>query len=103
LDVPERDRFQVISSHPSQDFVFDRAYLEIERSDRFVMVTVTLAAGRSTEAKQAFYAELCEGLVRAVGLRPQDLAVVLVENQREDWSFGHGKASYLTIPRDRWR
>jgi 4-oxalocrotonate tautomerase len=103
LDVPERDRFQVIRAHPSQDFVFDRRYLEIERSDRFVMVTVTSAAGRSTEAKQAFYTELCRGLVRAVGLRPQDLAVALVENQREDWSFGHGEASYLTIPRERWR
>jgi 4-oxalocrotonate tautomerase len=103
LDVPERDRFQVIRAHSSQDFVFDRGYLEIERSDRFVMVTVTLAAGRSTEAKQAFYARVCRGLVSAVGLRPEDLAVVLVENQREDWSFGHGKASYLTIPRERWR
>jgi phenylpyruvate tautomerase PptA (4-oxalocrotonate tautomerase family) len=103
LGVPERDRFQVIRAHPSQDFVFDRGYLEIERSDRFVMVTVTLAAGRSTEAKQAFYAQLCQGLVSAVGLRPEDLAVALVENQREDWSFGLGEASYLTIPRERWR
>ena len=101
LDVPERDRFQVISAQPSQDVVFDRGYLEIERSDPFVMVTVTLAAGCGTEAKQAFYAGLCRGLVRAVGLRPQDLAVALVENQREDWSFGHGEASYLTIPRER--
>jgi 4-oxalocrotonate tautomerase len=39
LDVPERDRFQVIHAHSSRDFVFDRGYLEIERSDRFVMVT----------------------------------------------------------------
>jgi len=102
LDVPERDRFQVIRSHPSHEFVFDRGYLEIERSDRFVMVSVTLAAGRSTEVKEAFYSELCQGLVSAVGLRPEDLAVVLIENQREDWSFGHGKASYLTLPPERW-
>jgi hypothetical protein len=39
-----------------------------------MVVTVTLAAGRSTEAKQAFCAELCRALVRAVGLRPEDLA-----------------------------
>jgi 4-oxalocrotonate tautomerase len=103
LDVPERDRFQVIRAHPSRDFVFDRGYLDIERSDHFVMVTVTLAAGRSTDAKQAFYAELCRELVSGVGLRSEDLAVALVENHREDWSFGHGKASYLTIPRERWR
>lgn len=103
LDVPERDRFQVIRAHSSRDFVFDRGYLEIERSDRFIMVTVTLAAGRSTEAKQDFYAKLRRELETAVGLRSEDLAVTLVENQREDWSFGHGEASYLTIPRERWR
>jgi len=103
LDVPERDRFQVIAAHPRTGFVFDRRYLEIERSDRFVMVSVTLSAGRTGEAKQAFYADLCRRLVDAVDLRAEDLAVVLVENQREDWSFGHGDASYVTIPRERWR
>ena len=41
--------------------------------------------------------------MQTVGLREQDLAVCLVENEREDWSFGNGQASYLTIPKDRWR
>jgi phenylpyruvate tautomerase PptA (4-oxalocrotonate tautomerase family) len=103
LNVPQRDRFHVVTAHAKSEFVFDRGYLEIPRSDRFVMVGVTLAAGRSVEAKQAFYADLCERLVAAVDLRPEDLAVSLIENQREDWSFGHGMASYLTIPRDQWR
>jgi phenylpyruvate tautomerase PptA (4-oxalocrotonate tautomerase family) len=62
-----------------------------------------IADGRSAEVKQSFYARLCELLVQTVGLREQDLAVCLVENEREDWSFGNGQASYLTIPKDRWR
>jgi 4-oxalocrotonate tautomerase len=103
LEVPKRDRFQVITAHPRTGFVFDRGYLDIVRSDQFVMVTVTLSAGRTTEAKRAFYADLCRRLVAAVDLRSEDLSVALVENQREDWSFGHGDASYLTIPRERWR
>jgi 4-oxalocrotonate tautomerase len=36
LDVPQRDRFQVITAHSRAEFVFDRGYLDIERSDRFV-------------------------------------------------------------------
>ena len=40
-------------------------------------------APRSVEAKQAFYSDLCERLVAAVDLRPGDLAVSLIENQRE--------------------
>jgi len=31
------------------------------------------------------------------------LAVVMVENGREDWSFGRGQASYLELPRAAWR
>jgi 4-oxalocrotonate tautomerase len=103
LGVPERDRFQIVTAHTADEFVFDRSYLDIERSDGFVLVHVTLSAGRAVEAKQAFYSVLAEFLADAVGLRPEDLAVVMVENQRHDWSFGNGQASYVVLSSDQWR
>jgi 4-oxalocrotonate tautomerase len=103
LDVPERDRFQMITQHSRATLQFDRDYLDIERSDQFVMVRVTLSAGRSAEAKSAFYQKLAELLADRIGLRSEDLAVILVENERADWSFGRGQASYLVLPRERWR
>ncbi len=103
LDVPERDRFQIVTEHESHAFHFNRSYLEIERSERFVLVRITLAAGRSTDVKRAFYGRLAELLAERVGLRREDLGVVLTENAREDWSFGNGQANYLELPRDRWR
>jgi phenylpyruvate tautomerase PptA (4-oxalocrotonate tautomerase family) len=103
LGVPERDHFQIVTEHDRDRLLFDRSYLDIDRSDGWVLVHVTLAAGRSTESKQAFYSGLCERLTNAVGLRREDLAVVLVENDREDWSFGHGEANYLTLPPGSWR
>ena len=68
-----------------------------------MLVQVTLSAGRSTNAKQAFYARLAELLGEAIALREEDLAVVLTENERPDWSFGRGEASYVVIPREDWR
>jgi 4-oxalocrotonate tautomerase len=103
LDVPQRDRFQVITQHTPATLQFDRSYLDIERSDRFVMIRVTLSAGRTAEAKSAFYQRLAELLAERIGLRAEDLAVLLVENERADWSFGHGQASYLVLPREKWR
>jgi phenylpyruvate tautomerase PptA (4-oxalocrotonate tautomerase family) len=103
LDVPVRDRFQIVTQHGPDTLRFDRHYLDIERSDRFVLVTITLAAGRSTDAKRAFYRRLADLLVERVGLRPEDLALTLVENKREDWSFGNGLASYVELPREAWR
>ena len=103
LNVPARDRFQIVTQHTAATLQFDRHYLDIERSDRFVMVRVTLSAGRSTEAKSAFYRRLAELLAERTGLRTEDLAVILVENERADWSFGRGQASYLVLPREEWR
>jgi 4-oxalocrotonate tautomerase len=103
LNVPQRDRFQVVTEHSAATLQFDRHYLDIERSDQFVMVRVTLAAGRTAEAKSAFYQRLAELLAERVGLRPDDLAVILVENERTDWSFGRGQASYVVIPQEQWR
>ncbi len=99
LGVPERDRFQVITEHLPETFDFNRSYLDISRSDRFVFVQVALSAGRTETSKQAFYARLAELLADAVALRAEDLAVVIVENARHDWSFGLGEASYVVLPR----
>jgi 4-oxalocrotonate tautomerase len=103
LDVPGRDRFQIITEHDPSGLRFDRHYLNIDRTDEFVLVRITLASGRARAAKQAFYARLVALLAERVGLRPDDLAVVLTENDREDWSFGRGQASYIELPRDAWR
>jgi 4-oxalocrotonate tautomerase len=103
LGVPQRDRFQIITEHRPGTFRFDRHYLDIDRSERFVLVHVTLAAGRATPAKREFYRLLSALLAERTGLRIEDLAVIMVENGREDWSFGRGRASYLELPRDAWR
>ncbi len=103
LGVPERDRFQLVSEHDARSLRYDRNYLDMDRGEQFVLVRVTLAAGRTTAAKQAFYRRLSDGLRERIGLAPDDLAVALVENEREDWSFGRGLASYLELPRERWR
>ena len=103
LAVPERDRFQIISEHAPRTLRFDRGYLDIPRSDAFVLIRVTLAAGRTTEAKQAFYASVAQRLAERPGIPPDDVTIALVENAREDWSFGRGQASYVELPREQWR
>ena len=78
-------------------------YLDIDRTEQFVLIRVNLSTGRSTDAKQAFYARLAELLHERVGIRTEDVAIVLAENTREDWSFGRGEASYVVLPREAWR
>jgi phenylpyruvate tautomerase PptA (4-oxalocrotonate tautomerase family) len=103
LDAPERDHFQVITEHQRAHLIYDRAYLGVERSDRVVFVQVFLSTGRSTEQKKAFFARAAQLMVEGARMRREDVTIVVMENTREDWSFGNGVAQYLTMPRDRWK
>jgi Tautomerase enzyme len=58
--------------------------------------------GRPIEAKRASYRAAAAPAERA-GVRPPDVTIVLVENEREDRSVGLCQASHLELPPERWR
>jgi phenylpyruvate tautomerase PptA (4-oxalocrotonate tautomerase family) len=103
IGVPERDRFQVINEHAPNRLMYNRAYLGVERSDQLVIVQIFFSKGRTVEQKQALYAAVARQVSTDAQLRPQDVMVVLVENTREDWSFGEGVAQYVTLPKELWK
>jgi phenylpyruvate tautomerase PptA (4-oxalocrotonate tautomerase family) len=96
IGIPPDDRFQVITEHSRDDFIFDADYLGIQRSDAFVIVQITLRSGRSSELKKALYQSIVDNLADQPGLRREDVMIVLIENELADWSFGKGVASYIS-------
>ena len=92
--VPEKDFFATISEHGKDGFVYDRSYFNIERSDDLVLIQLTVSNTRGVEQKKALYRRIVERLVQALGLRPQDVFINLVEVAKENWSFGNGEAQY---------
>ncbi len=42
LNVPQNDRFQIISEHESHDLLIDQTYLGIERTHAAIIIQVTL-------------------------------------------------------------
>jgi phenylpyruvate tautomerase PptA (4-oxalocrotonate tautomerase family) len=94
FDVPENDRFILISQHDADEFDCDPGYLGIARSDDLVVVQITCARGRTTARKQALYRRILEEFV-AAGVRPEDVFGNLVGTARENWSFGPGIAQYV--------
>ena len=96
LNVPKNDRFQVITEHPVEGFVFDLTYLDIQRSSDCVFIQVTLNEGRAVEQKQRFYKAVADGLHQRLSLRREDVFINLVEVTKENWSFGNGEAQYVT-------
>jgi phenylpyruvate tautomerase PptA (4-oxalocrotonate tautomerase family) len=93
--VPERDRYQIYQEHAGEHFVVQDTGLGIARTKQVVVVTV-VSRPRDREAKQKFYAELCRELKDACGMEASDVMVTVVTNTDEDWSFGNGRAQFLT-------
>jgi phenylpyruvate tautomerase PptA (4-oxalocrotonate tautomerase family) len=93
--VPERDRYQIVTEHPASRMIVEDTGLDIPRTDKVVFLQVT-SRKRKKKEKEAFYRLLCEGLQKSCGIAPSDVVVAFVENNDEDWSFGYGKAQFLT-------
>lgn len=93
--VPERDRYQIVQEHKRGRMIVEDTGLDIERTDKMVMVQV-ISRPRTREKKEAFYRLLCEELERSCGIAPSDVMVSIIENTDEDWSFGLGRAQFLT-------
>ncbi len=68
--------------------------LDIPHTDDLVVIQITLNEGRTVEFKKSPYKVIAEGLQKAVGLKPQDVLISLVEVRKENWSFGNGVAQY---------
>lgn len=93
--IPERDRYQILNEHQAQHFLMEDTGLGIERSANRVLVQVTTRP-RPQRAKQNFYHLLCDSLEKECGIDEADVMVSMVTNADEDWSFGHGRAQFLT-------
>ena len=97
LDVfaaPPRDRYQIITEHPKGHIIAEDTGLGLQRTDRIVIIQI-FQQGRSTEQKQAMYAELAQRLEAECGVPGEDLIISVMANRHVDWSFGLGRAQFL--------
>ncbi len=94
VNVPKDDRFQLVTEHGAEGFVYDPGYLGVKRTDDLVVIQITLNQGRTVEMKKALYARIAENLAKNPGLRKEDVFINLVEVPKENWSFGNGIAQY---------
>ena len=95
FNVPERDRYQVVSEHKATHLIAEDTGLGIPRSDKFVLIQVT-SRPRTRAEKERFYRLLCQELQAHCGIAPSDIMVSITQNTDEDWSFGNGRAQFLT-------
>jgi len=95
FNVPQDDLFQVFHAHKQGEFFYSRDYLNIERSNGLLFIQITCKSGRTAEQKTGLYDTLATRLSAAIPMRKEDVFIVLVETEFEDWSFGNGVAQMM--------
>ena len=85
LGIPDHDRMQRIVEHARDDLE-----LPPGSSDDFVLVEVTMFAGRSRQAKRLLYRALVRNF-GTLGVAPTDVFVVLQEPPMDNWGIRGGQ------------
>ncbi|RAX16345.1 tautomerase family protein [Pseudarthrobacter sp. AG30] len=93
--IPERDYFHILTEHPLGQIFAQDAGLGFERTKDVVMIQIFTQGGRSQQAKQSLFATVAAKL-SDVGVGGENVFIGYVENTPGDWSFGFGRAQYVT-------
>lgn len=93
--IPVRDRFQIINELPAGRIIAQDAGLGFERSGDVVMIQIFTQRGRSDEKKAELYDAIANALA-GLGVAGENVFIGYIENGPQDWSFGFGRAQYMT-------
>jgi 4-oxalocrotonate tautomerase len=93
LNVPEDDQFMTITEHDAANFRYGNAY-GVVRSADVVYIQITVFSTRTAEQKKALFRRIAELLGESPGIRPEDVFVLVLDAAKENWSVGHGLASF---------
>lgn len=94
IGIPVGDRFQIITQHEPGELIYDPTFYEIDRSEGFIAVQITLVAGRRPKVKANLYRRMTDLLAERLNVRPQDVFISLLEVAPVDFSLGNGKAQF---------
>ena len=86
---------QIITQHEPFELICEDSELGFDRTTDLVVIQV-LQQGRDERTKQQTFAALATELEDQCGLKGTDLIIVCHSNTRVDWSFGDGRAQFLT-------
>src|SRR5262249_14295973 len=96
INVPENDKFQIITQHDAEELNVAGSYLGNSYTQDIILIQITLNAGRTVEMKKAFFKRIADDLHEQLKVRREDVVINLVEVVKENWSFGSGVAQYAT-------
>lgn len=97
IGMPEDELFNLVSPYRADHFFFDRRFNGVARSDRVIVVEITMRRGRSDAMKRALYGQIARNLEHQAGIAPADVFIFTHENDYSDWSVGNGQFAMALV------
>jgi len=82
---PEDVLFHKIHEVKKEHMIFLNEFRNVKRSEDMIFIECTIKAGRTADKKQAMYKRISEDLSSELGVRKEDIIIVIRENSGEDW------------------
>jgi phenylpyruvate tautomerase PptA (4-oxalocrotonate tautomerase family) len=90
IGMPEDELFNMLHLYDPAYFFYSRSFNGMARSDKALVVEITLRRGRSDAMKRSLYQHIADKLT-ALGHRSDDIFIFMHENDYSDWSVGQGR------------
>ena len=93
-----RARSPVGVLHRVDEIIYPKeGYLGLTYTGDLILIQITWIGGRSIEVKKKFYKRIADEIHERTGVRKEDVWINLVDDAREDWSFGNGEMQYAKM------
>jgi phenylpyruvate tautomerase PptA (4-oxalocrotonate tautomerase family) len=90
IGMPEDELFNLVQEYNPSDFFYSRTFNGVARSNKVVMIEITMRRGRSDAMKAALYSAIARNLEQDAQVNPKDIFIFTHENDYSDWSVGNG-------------
>ena len=97
IGMPDDELFNLVSEYEPENFFYDRKFNGIARSDKLVVIEITMRRGRSDAMKKALYANIAANLEKLGKISPRDVFIFMHENDYSDWSVGNGQFAMAIV------
>lgn len=92
FDTPKDDHFHIFEQlTPSQIIVDPNYWVKSARTERFILLYITSGKRRTSEQKSDLMIQVTYQLNRIFNIPEQDIMFIIVQNEAEDWCFGHAQ------------
>ncbi len=97
IGMPQEELFNMVADYEPGQFWCSRKFNGYARSERVVVIEITMRRGRSDAMKKELYASIARNLQVNADISPNDVYIFMHENDYSDWSAGGGKFAMALV------